>query len=250
MKYLKIWTSFRDIIGPLEYDEIGRLFEAMLAYAENNQEPENLDGNERFIWPMAKQMIDLASEKAEKLRMNGMRGGRPKNQEEPDETKQNQNKPNETKPNQGGTLVSDENQTKAYKEKKSKEKECKEKESNSNGITDDEAAAITNDHDRILTAAEDAGFPRTNAVRAKLIDIYAQHGLEKVLAGIESCVRHGATNLAYLEACMTDRPKAGEEPDPFNRSYKNAQQEAIDRMMALGGWGDEEDENQQKVGAS
>jgi len=249
MKYLKVWTNFRQIIKTLEYDEIGRLFEAMLAYAENGQEPEEFTGNEIFLWPVAKQMIDLAAEKAETLRQNGMRGGRPKNQEEPDETKQNQTKPNKTKPNQPGALVSDENQTKAYKEKKRNEKEGNEKESNDRGITDDEAAAIANDHDRIFSAAEDAGFPRTNAVRARLIDIYAQHGLEKVLSGIESCVRHGATNLAYLEACMTDRPKPGEEPDPFNRSYKNAQQEAIDRLMAMGGWGDEDDD-QQKAGAS
>ena len=98
MKYLKVWTNFRQIIKTLEYDEIGRLFEAMLAYAENGQEPEEFTGNEIFLWPVAKQMIDLAAEKAETLRQNGMRGGRPKNQEEPDETKQNQTKPNRTNP--------------------------------------------------------------------------------------------------------------------------------------------------------
>ena len=77
MKYLKVWTNFRQIIKTLEYDEIGRLFEAMLAYAENGQEPEEFTGNEIFLWPVAKQMIDLAAEKAETLRQNGMRGGRP-----------------------------------------------------------------------------------------------------------------------------------------------------------------------------
>ena len=114
MTYLKVWTSFLELIKTLEYDEVGRLFEMMLVYAESGNEPETFDGNERFLWPVAKQQIDLAAMKNEILRQNGMRGGRPK----AEETKENQTEPNETK----------ENQTKAYKEKKSKEKECKEKE--------------------------------------------------------------------------------------------------------------------------
>ena len=93
MKYLKIWTNFFDLITQLEYDEIGRLFEAMLIYADSGKEPEEFDGNERFLWPVAKQQIDLAAEKNEILKQNGMKGGRPK-------TKENQSEPNESKENQ------------------------------------------------------------------------------------------------------------------------------------------------------
>ena len=107
MKYLKVWTNFLELINTLQYDEIGRLFEMMLVYAESEKEPENFSGNERFLWPVAKQQIDLAAAKNEILRQNGMRGGRPKQEE----TKENQTEPEETK----------ENQTKAYKEKKRKE---------------------------------------------------------------------------------------------------------------------------------
>ena len=67
MKYLKVWTSFRDVIQPLSDAEKGRLFDAMLIYTEDGTEPADFAGNERFIWPAAKQIIDLASEKAEKL---------------------------------------------------------------------------------------------------------------------------------------------------------------------------------------
>ena len=87
MKYLKIWTNFLELMQTLEYDEIGRLFEMMLTYADSGKEPEDFDGNERFLWPVAKQQIDLAAEKNEILRQNGMKGGRPR-------TKQNQTKPN------------------------------------------------------------------------------------------------------------------------------------------------------------
>ena len=69
-------------------------------------------------------------------------------------------------------------------------------------MDDDEAKAIQNEHDRIFDAAEDAGFKVSNSVRAKLLKLYADYGLEKMLAGFDSCVEHGACNLAYLEACM------------------------------------------------
>ena len=103
MKYLKIWTNFLDLIGTLQYDEIGRLFEMMLVYAESGKEPPEFVGNERFLWPVARQQIDLAHEKNEILRQNGMKGGRPRkeetkeNQTKPDETKENQTEPNESR---------------------------------------------------------------------------------------------------------------------------------------------------------
>lgn len=190
MKYLKIWTNFLELIDTLQYDEIGRLFEMMLFYADSGKEPDEFDGNERFLWPVAKQQIDLAAAKNEILRLNGMKGGRPKS----DETKANQTEPDETK----------ENQSKAYKEKKRKEKERNEKESL---IDDDDAREIQTEQNRVLDAAEDAGFIKSNSVRASLIRMYAENGLQKMLDGIASCVRHGAPNLAYLEACMKDTPK-------------------------------------------
>lgn len=104
MTYLKVWTSFLEIIKPLQYDEVGRLFEMMLLYADSGEEPEEFEGNERFIWPVAKQQIDLAIQKCETLRQNGLKGGRPK----ASETKENQT---ESKNNQDETK---ENQTKAY----------------------------------------------------------------------------------------------------------------------------------------
>ena len=109
------------------------------------------------------------------------------------------------------------------------------------GIGEDEAAEILSDHNRILDAAEDAGFQKTNSVRARLIDLYAAHGLQKVLDGINSCVTHGAPNLAYLEACMKDQPKKKPgTPSPATqeyeqRDYSGKDREALDRMLAMMG---------------
>ena len=99
MKYLKVWTSFREVIEPLQDAEKGRLFDMMLLYAEEGTDPGNFAGNERFVWPAAKQIIDLTAEKAEKLRQNGLKGGRPvtkDNQEEANESKNNQSEANES----------------------------------------------------------------------------------------------------------------------------------------------------------
>ena len=101
-------------MAPLNDDEIGRLFLLMLRYARDGEEPTDFEGNEVFIWPTAKRDIDMAAERNEICRQNGLRGGRPK-------SKENQTEPNETK----------ENQTEA--EKKRKETKGNEKERKDSG---------------------------------------------------------------------------------------------------------------------
>ena len=99
MKYLKVWTNFREVISSLTDAEIGRLFLAMLDYVETGEEPQEFTGNERFLWAAAKRDIDMTNAKQEILRQNGLKGGRPKskeNQSEPDESKENQTEPDES----------------------------------------------------------------------------------------------------------------------------------------------------------
>lgn len=57
MKYLKIFTDFAADIEYLSDAEAGRLFRAMMQYAETGTAPE-LRGNERMIWGTAKKNID------------------------------------------------------------------------------------------------------------------------------------------------------------------------------------------------
>ena len=100
MKYLKVWTDFENVLSPLKEDEIGRLFLHMIRYARDGEIPTEFVGNEIFIWPTAKRDIDMAAERNEICRQNGLRGGRPKtkeNQTEPNETKENQTEPNESR---------------------------------------------------------------------------------------------------------------------------------------------------------
>ena len=77
MKYLKIFTDFRSAMEPLTDEEAGRLFRAMLLYAENGTESELL-GGERYLWNVARQNIDREAEayaaKTGILRENGKKG--------------------------------------------------------------------------------------------------------------------------------------------------------------------------------
>lgn len=99
-------------------------------------------------------------------------------------------------------------------------------------IDDDDARKIQTEQNRMIDAAEDAGFIRSNSVRAKLIGLFSEYGLEKMLSGIDSCVKHGAPNLAYLEAVLKGTPKQTKPKviaQDFNqRSYDGVE----DQMMA------------------
>ena len=138
----------------------------------------------------------------------------------------------------------------AHKESESESESESETESESesskdNGggfLQDDDAQKIQREQDDVLTAAESAGFPRSEMVRAKLVSLFADHGREKMLAGIESCAEHSAVNIAYLSAVLTGKPK-GRKKDATDvhgyeqRDYSDEQQKAVARMMA-DSWGD------------
>ena len=96
-------------------------------------------------------------------------------------------------------------------------------------MPDAEAHKIQDEQNRVLDAAQDAGFLNSNSVRASLLRLYAEHGLEKMLKAFESCVKHSAPNLAYLEACLKDAPKKPrakvEAQDYEQRDYSSVQKE-------------------------
>ena len=99
-------------------------------------------------------------------------------------------------------------------------------------IADDDAREIQKDHNRLLDAAEDAGFKMSNDVRATLIALYADHGLAKVLGGLKSCVEHGAPNLAYLKAVLKGKPKQV-KPAVIAQDYEQRDYSGVqDDMMA------------------
>ena len=122
MDYLKVWTSFRESIAPLNDAEKGRLFDAMLLYAETGEEPAEFKGNERFLWIVAKQDIDRTAQKCEALRANASKGGIAKSRNQ--QTLANDSKSYQTVANDSKNQQTEANPAhniKKYKEKKNKE---------------------------------------------------------------------------------------------------------------------------------
>ena len=82
-----------------------------------------------------------------------------------------------------------------------------------------EAQATQADHDIILEAAKNAGFQISPVVMARLIRLYVENSLDKMLHAIDECAKHGVTNLAYLEAVLKGKPKK-EKPRVAAQDYE------------------------------
>lgn len=87
-RYIKAFYDWLDNMSELTDEEAGRLFRALLLYAQG-ENPEFL-GNERFVFPSMRAQIDRDKDAyeavVERNKRNGSKGGRPKsNPENPDE---------------------------------------------------------------------------------------------------------------------------------------------------------------------
>ena len=116
MEYLKVWTNFREVIATLGDAEKGRLFDAMLLYADNGAEPVEFRGNERFLWPVAKRDIDLAASKSETNRANASK--KKKDEANASEDERNEANESETERNEAKASLNNKEIIKKEKEKK------------------------------------------------------------------------------------------------------------------------------------
>lgn len=193
MEYLKIWVSFAEIIEPLNDSERGRLFTAMLLYADCGQLPD-FKGNERYIWPMAKQAIDRARAESDKQTANGSKGGRPrKNPEKPTETQQNPEKPTET--------LKDKD-----KEKENIKvivKDARTREEMPFGITEEEIHASLARESQIEDAAKSAGLNTSETAMVTARRYADEYGLEKLLDAIKKTpLQAQKPSWAYVEGIL------------------------------------------------
>ena len=129
--HLKVYFDFDEKTKEYSDEEKGRLLLAMLRYAKDGIE-EPLTGNEKYIFPVFKSMIDNEIETYNAKIFNGSCGGRPP--KKPNETKDNQEKPNKTKDNLNKKTETENNLTKPNitetpkKEERRKKKEEEEQE--------------------------------------------------------------------------------------------------------------------------
>ncbi|MBQ1779467.1 MAG: hypothetical protein IIZ93_15040 [Acidaminococcaceae bacterium] len=191
MEYLKIWVSFAEIIEPLNDSERGRLFTAMLLYADCGQLPD-FKGNERYIWPMAKQAIDRTRAESDKQTANGSMGGRPrKKPEKPTESQQNPEKPTES--------LKDKD-----KEKENNKVIVKDaREELPFGLTEEEIHSSLTRDSQIEDAARSAGLNTSETAMLKARDYAQQYGLDTLLDAIRKTpLQAQKPSWAYVEGIL------------------------------------------------
>ena len=76
MKYLKIFTNFLEVTAGLTDGALGRLFRAMMRYAQDGVIPA-FKGKEAVAWAVARQHIDREAEAYERKTKHLMRGSVP-----------------------------------------------------------------------------------------------------------------------------------------------------------------------------
>ena len=180
MDYLKVWCSFRELLEPLNESERGRLFTAMLEYAETGKAPE-LKGNERYVWPAAKQSIDNTREKSEQMRSNRIKTEQtPTNENKSKQNASKQNAPFDKEKEKDNILTTTTTGTRAREE---------------TSIGDVDLDPLILKIQRELNGLTDTHYQALNDYRDELGD-------ELVGYAIDQAVANGVRNWAYVEAIL------------------------------------------------
>ena len=243
MKYLKVFTDFASSLEPLGDAECGRLFKAMLEYARTGQEPD-FRGNERFIWPTAKQSIDRDSETyrrkvdaalkaTEKRYRTQMYDNVQKETSTCDNAQDNDKDKNNARTRAGSSKGREapraEDGAKRYRKPEAcdppqgegagRNKGREAPRAEDSGITapllsEEEADRLGTEYTRnmqtLLAALEDVGMKPTARNEQAAEALMAQYGTEKVLAAIDTAAEHdnrGGVSWAYLRRILEDGPR-------------------------------------------
>lgn len=198
MNYVKLHIDALEAYKRLSDNEFGRGIRALLRYLDSGDEPDNL-GREGLMYDALCAQVKRDRKGYDKYiaaqTANGKKGGRPP--KKPKETQENPRvfeKPNETQKSLRNNIDSiDITPLPPF-----------------GGDNDDDLIRIQQEHDQLLAAAEQAGFRTTDATAARLIDLYAVHGLDKLLAALDACVEQGVSKLSYLRAVLDSKPREAE----------------------------------------
>lgn len=192
MEYLKVWTSFAEVLEPLTDEERGRLFMAMLIYSDR-QELTELTGNERFVWATAKQSIDWAREVSENNAANGRKGGRPKSEAKRTEA-------NETEKKRNKATESEQNRSKANESLKDKDKVNSSPGSGSTRTRETEFGEIEVDPVIIAVQSELTGM--TGDHYQELEEFRKELPDELIIEAVNEAVAHGTRFWSYVRAVL------------------------------------------------
>lgn len=219
MRYVKVFTDFAKTMEMLGDAEKGRLFAAMLEYAETGKEPD-LRGNEKFVWPTAKLGIDRDAgayeRKVSAARTNGMLGGR----------KKTDIGFSKTKKTDVGYFGSEKTNTEQDKDKdKDKDAVARTRATAQSPLLADAemdaaSANYQQDQQAILAAMERVGMQASSYNADTALSLAATYGAQAVVAALEKAAQHdrrGGISWVFVKAIL-ENPQ--QPPKPKTRKIR------------------------------
>lgn len=201
MTYFKLFFDSLELLEPLDDAERGRLFTALLRYANTGEIPP-LSGNERFIFPVFRRQLERDqaeySAYAQRQRVNGSKGGRPKTYKE---------KPMvfaETEKTQ------DEDQNKDQEQDKNKHQDEEE----------DPAVAVA-----VAAWGEQIGISLSAKARRELAEFSREMGSACCQRAFEAALDAGKRNWSYVRGVLrTKRDQGVRSPEDWDRLERQREQ--------------------------
>lgn len=193
MNYVKLYTDALYAYKRLSDTEFGRALRAVLQYAADGTEP-NLPGKECIMFDVLREQVERDRAAYNTKVENGKKGGRP-----PKEKENLKNRP----------VISDSEKTERN-QGKDKEEEYIPPYHPPSGEDDDEddLLLIAQQINQVYDRAKECGFATNIATLDRLTDLVSRYGHQIVLDGLEECLTHGATSLAYLSKVVDSKARA------------------------------------------
>ncbi len=233
-RYIPIFLDFNETTQDLTDEECGRLIRAVVRYANGEETEPLLTGAERIAFRFMKGNVDRNLELSSIRARAGRKGG---TASKPKQTEAKQSKNATKTKTDTNTKTETETDTDTETNPAPDAADSNPTTDPEPFLSDSEAAEIQDGHNRVLEAAQDAGFKSSPAERAGLLRLCADYGPDKTVQGIGECVRHSAPTLAYLEAVLKGtgkkKPPSNDSKTFQQRDYTGEQDAAITRMMTL-----------------
>lgn len=245
-RYIPLFLDFNETTQDLTNEECGRLIRALVRYANGENSETSLQGMELIAFRFMKGGIDRNLELSATRAKAGTKGAISTNSKKRQTPAQSGKNATKTKTDtKTDTKTKTESDTKTEPEAAPQTAPQTEPHpgtaDNTPGLEpflpEGEAQNIQSGHDRVLDAAQNAGFKSSPAEQAGLLNLCASYGPDKTIAAIGECVKHSAPNLAYLEAVLKGTRKKKQDPKDIHaysqRDYSGEQQKAMERMMTM-----------------
>ena len=221
LMYLQIFADKEELLEPFDDAEKGRLLTAMMAYALHDEEI-HLTGNERFVWPVFRQMIDQ-SKAALEAKVNAGKARHSKTEQESAEPSSSQQESAET-----STIKQEAAKAPIIKNQESRIKNQDTRNKNK-GEGEKRTRFSPPSPAEVDAYAKEQGI---NVVGQRFCDFYASKGW-KVGGSPMKDWKAAARNWASRDNVPRGSPqgKAVEQQQYSQRTYVHSE-DAMDRMMA------------------